>query len=277
MNDSPILDSGILESMGISQAALEEIQKIIGRMPTIEELSDLLAMWESNGRQQSLYGWLKGQHNTVERQEYLYDGTDTTHKDIREPRVKDCIDIARNIIRCDNCAAAEPHNLFDRHGDLIYMVGDVSTAFLDSEYARKYLHIASEPIKMPSAKEDEEYIDMILTALRDNNMIKSMLQVSDGGIFQALATATAGRCGFDILTCREVRLDAFLFGEEAVRFVISLSEDNDDRYLLKMDEARLNCCFLGRVTKGRVLVDGTDFGDISEYYRADTVKSPSSH
>ena len=265
MNDSPILDSDILESMGVSQPALEEIQSIIGRMPTIEELSSLLAMWESNGRQQSLYRWLKGQHHTVERHDYLYDGDDTTHKSIKEPRVKDCIAIARNIIKADSLHHTKPRNIFSDHGNLIYMVGDVSTAFLDSEYARKYLHIASDPVTMPSEKENEEYITLILNALRKNKMIKSMLQVASGGIFQALATATAGRFGFDILTCREVRLDAFLFGEDSVRFIVSLDETNDDQFLLKMDEARLNCCFLGRTTKNRILIDGFDFGPVSKY------------
>jgi hypothetical protein len=32
-----------------------------------------------------------------------------------------------------------------------------------------------------------------------------------------------------------------------------------------MDEARLNCCFLGRTTKNRVMVDGFDFGLVSQY------------
>jgi hypothetical protein len=71
--------------------------------------------------------------------------------------------------------------------------------------------------------------------------------------------------GFDILTCREIRLDSFLFGEDPGRFVVSLPESQDDFFLLKMDEARINCCFLGHVTKGRVLVDDMDFGDIKSY------------
>ena len=48
------------ETLGISREAYDEVLDIVGRIPTIEELSTLLAMWESNGRQQSLYGWLSG-------------------------------------------------------------------------------------------------------------------------------------------------------------------------------------------------------------------------
>jgi hypothetical protein len=32
-----------------------------------------------------------------------------------------------------------------------------------------------------------------------------------------------------------------------------------------LEEARVNCCFLGHVTKGRVLVDDMDYGDIKVY------------
>ena len=42
-------------------------------------------------------------------------------------------------------------------------------------------------------------------------------------------------------------------------------EAKDDEFLLKMDDARLNCCFLGRTTKNRVVVDGFDFGPVSRY------------
>ena len=71
--------------------------------------------------------------------------------------------------------------------------------------------------------------------------------------------------GYDILSPREVRLDAFLFGEESGRYLVAIDEVHDDQFLLKMDEARLNCCFLGRTTKNRVMVDGFDFGPVAEY------------
>ena len=48
------LSPDIVEAMGISQPAFEEIQAIVGRMPTVQELSTLMAMWEANGKQQSL-------------------------------------------------------------------------------------------------------------------------------------------------------------------------------------------------------------------------------
>lgn len=277
IQDEELVSPEIMEAMGISQPAYEEVMGIIGRMPTVQELSTLLAMWEANGRQQSLYGWLKGQHHVVEKHEYLYTGTDTTHKDIREPRVKDCIALAHEVLQnlgpaqlaqstqLAQSADQAPAPAFFSRRELLYMVGNVSTQFLDSEYARRCLHIVADPIKMTTVEEDIEYLELILGSLQDAQILSSLRPVGGGGLFAALVQGTGGRVGFDILTCREIRLDAFLFGEEPGRFIVSLPERHDDFFLLKMDEARVNCCFLGHVTKGRLLVDDMDYGDIRNW------------
>lgn len=268
-----LLTPEIVEAMGISQPAFEEVQCIVGRMPTVQELSTLLAMWEANGKQQSLYGWLKGQHHIVERHEYLYSGTDSAHKDIREPRVKDCIALAHELAKEQDAHPDATQGKGFSRGENLYMVGNVSTEFLDSEYARKCLHIVSEPVKMATTDEDMEYIGLILNSLLSADTISTLRPVGRGGLFMTLVACCRQHpkdekrptVGFDILTCREIRLDAFLFGEEPGRFVVSLPESQDDFFLLKLDEARVNCCFLGHATKGRVLVDDMDYGDVKEY------------
>ena len=168
IQDEELVSPEIMEAMGISQPAYEEVMGIIGRMPTVQELSTLLAMWEANGRQQSLYGWLKGQHHVVEKHEYLYTGTDTTHKDIREPRVKDCIALAHEVLQnldpaqSTQSADQAPAPAFFSRSELLYMVGNVSTQFLDSEYARRCLHIVADPVKMTTVEEDIEYLQLIV-------------------------------------------------------------------------------------------------------------------
>lgn len=257
----------IVEAMGISQPAFEEVQCIIGRIPTVQELSTLLAMWEANGRQQSLYGWLRGQHHLVERHEYLHTGSDTAHRDIREPRVKDCAALARELLAALPAAPAAG-TPFAR-GENLYMVGNVSTQFLDSEYARQCLHIVADPVRMATPDEDAEYLDLILGSLLAASVISTRRPVGRGGLFAALVEGCRSESrqpvGFDILACREIRLDAFLFGEDPGRCIVSLPESQDDFFLLKMGEARINCCFLGHATKGRVLVDDMDFGDIASF------------
>ena len=55
IQNEELVSPEMMEAMGISQPAYEEVMGIIGRMPTVQELSTLLAMWEANGKQQSLY------------------------------------------------------------------------------------------------------------------------------------------------------------------------------------------------------------------------------
>ena len=250
------------ESLGISHEAYDEVLDIVGRIPTIDELSTLLAMWESNGKQQSLYGWLRGQRHNVQRDEYLYTGN-ADHRSIREPKVKECLDIAKQL--CKNSSFIIPHSSLTT-GLLLYMVGNISTEFADSEYARRCLHLVDGAMATEGHEEDCQYIEMILAALSDSNIIHLTSEISDGGLFCSLLRFTAP-LGFDILPPREVRLDAFLFGEEAGRYLVAVDEQHDDQFLLKMDEARLNCCFLGRTTKNRIMVDGYDFGPVSSYIK----------
>ncbi len=257
----PTIDFDQVEAMGISRQAYDEVLDIIGRQPTIDELSTLLAMWESNGKQQSLYGWLRGQHHMVERNDYLYSGT-ADHRAIREPKVKECLEIAK-AISSSNSSLSRKSSLSST-GLLLYMVGNVSAEFVDSEYARRCLHLVEQPMAAEGHEEDCQYIEMILSALMANGMVLEQLPVGQGGLFCSLLRFTAP-LGYDILVPREVRLDAFLFGEEPGRYVVALPESQDDAFLLKMDDARLNCCFLGRTTKNRVVVDGFDFGPVSQY------------
>jgi hypothetical protein len=254
--------------MGISRQAFDEVLDIIGRQPTIDELSTLLAMWESNGKQQSLYGWLRGQHHVVERNDYLYSGQ-ADHKSIREPRVKECVELAKELSRDSRLSSATRLSRATGFstGLLLYMVGNVSGEFAGSEYARRCLHLVEAPMATGGHEEDCQYIEMILGALREGEMVLGSAPVAQGGLFCSLLAFTAP-LGFDILVPREVRLDAFLFGEERGRYLVALEERQDDAFLLKMDDARLNCCFLGRTTKNRVVVDGYDFGPTAEYLSA---------
>ncbi|MCR4659351.1 MAG: hypothetical protein K5650_03535 [Bacteroidales bacterium] len=262
MEELATVDFEVAEGMGLSRAAYDEVVAIVGRQPTADELSTLLAMWDSNGRQQSLYGWLRGQHHTVERHDYLYDGQSDEHKNVKEPRVKDCTDIALNL--CATSRRTDKLSVPAGHSVLLYMVGNVSTEILDSEYARRCLHIVGEPFAKGLNADDCQYIEMILASLAGAGEVAGSTAVGWGGLFVTLAV-TLAPAGFDILVPREVRLDAFLFGEEPGRYIAAVEEQNDDSFLLHMDQARLNCCFLGRTTKNRIVVDGYDFGSTSRY------------
>ncbi len=263
MEDKEIISADILAAMGISQPAYEEIQSIVGRLPTIDELSTLMAMWQTSGNRQSLLTWLKGQTHTVERHDYIENAAEPQSRAIREPRVKECLEIAQSLFPSTLTPTPLPNSaLFRNRGDAVYMVGDVSELFVNSDYGRQYLHLVDSPIMMTDETEQRQYLTMILDALMLSESIFSLTEVGSGGLFGTLLRCCAPQhMGFDILCCREIRLDAFLFGEQGVRYIVSMDEPKENFFLQKLQEAQVNCCFLGRTTKGRIIIDGMDYGD----------------
>ena len=266
MND--VADEWILAELGISREVYQELMVIIGKVPTVDEVSTLLAMWQSQGQKQGLLSWLRGQPHSMELHDYLTDNQEPESQSVREPRVKECIAIARQLFQPSPTSVSPNPNAMDLRssGNLIYMVGDVSLYFTGSEYGRRYLHLVDNPVAMDSDDETAAYMQLILDSLAANYALFAHHRIGEGGLFGALleVTATYGN-GFEILTCREVRLDSFLFGERGVRYVVFLDEPREDFFIQKLGEARVNCCFLGRVTKNRIVVDDMDFGKVSLY------------
>ncbi|MBR1799561.1 MAG: hypothetical protein IJ761_06685 [Bacteroidales bacterium] len=249
-----------IEPLGISHEVYDEMTSITGHLPTMEEVTTLLAMWQSNGQQQSLYSWLRGQTHAVVRDDYLYDGHEE-NRAIAEPKVKECVGLAQQLCK-DVQVCAEGERL--PTGALIYLVGNVGREFVNSAYSRSCLHLVSTHDDAVAPDVDCQYVGMIVQTMVAKGLLIKYREVATGGLFCGALGLTAP-LGFDILAPREVRLDAFLFGEQQGRYLVALSVQQDDTFLQKMAEARLNCCFLGRTTQNRIVVDGFDFGRVDRY------------
>ncbi|MBR6417513.1 MAG: hypothetical protein IKS36_01760 [Bacteroidales bacterium] len=267
LDSSEIVDESLLEEMGISRQVYEEVMSIVGHLPTVDELGTLVEMWKSQRTRQGLLEWLKGQFHAVECHDYLENELEPESRQYQEPEVRECIEIARKLFEGDKVSRNEEgEKSVVGRGDALYMVGDVSAFFTNSEYGRRYLHLVDNPMVMDGDEETANYIELILESLRANDALFGYRRIGRGGLFRTLMGVVAPqRFGFDILTCREVRLDAFLFGEQGVRFLAMMDEQREDFFLQKLVEARVNCCFLGRVTKDRIVVDGVDFGRSAAY------------
>lgn len=158
---------------------------------------------------------------------------------------------------------------FCKKGDLIFHIGKVRNDINSSEYLYSYHGIKnSQP---PYFDLDEAYnLNNLLLQLSGANLIRSLHDVSDGGLYVTLVeSAIPKNLGFDITTAAEVRKDVFLFGEAQNRVIASVSPDKEQDFIDLMIENDFPFSLLGHVTKGEIRIDDISFGfirDIKEKY-----------
>ena len=154
---------------------------------------------------------------------------------------------------------------FKGKSDLIYMIGESKNDISSSEYLASYHNIKQSPA--PCFDLDKEYdVQNTITKLIREGVIESAHDVSDGGLFITLLESSfTNDLGFEIVTSSEVREDAFLFGESPSRVIVSVTETGEDAFLDVLKDLHTPFVLLGHVTKGRISIDSSDFGDICEY------------
>ncbi len=119
---------------------------------------------------------------------------------------------------------------FKQAGDLIYLIGTPKNDIASSEYLYSYRGIKASPA--PAFDMAEELaVQSAIRHLIMAQLIQSAHDVSDGGLFVALAEAAMPRdLGFSIATMDGYRTDAFLFGESQSRIVVSVSTDKQGEF-----------------------------------------------
>ncbi len=146
---------------------------------------------------------------------------------------------------------------FKNEGDLIYLVGQSQNDIASSEYLYSYRGIKASPA--PAFDLDEEFaLQQAVGTLIEKQLIQSAHDLSDGGLFVALAEAAMPRgLGFEITSMDDYRKDAFLFGEAQSRVLVSVSPGKQAEFqqivggTLKTPHA-----LLGKVTAKGFVVDG---------------------
>jgi len=154
---------------------------------------------------------------------------------------------------------------FEGKSDLIYMIGQCENDISSSEYLASY-HGVKES-SAPKFDLDAEYdVQQTITKLIRAGIIKSAHDVADGGLFMTLLESSfTNNLGFEIISCSEGREDAFLFGETPSRVVVSVTETGEDAFLDTLKETNTPFMLLGHVTQGKIVIDDTNFGMVSEY------------
>jgi phosphoribosylformylglycinamidine synthase subunit PurL len=154
---------------------------------------------------------------------------------------------------------------FKNAGDKIYLIGERIEDINCSEYLYSYHGVKLSPA--PYFDLDKEY-DMQQTLIKviENGLVQSAHDVSEGGVFVALAEAAMpNKLGFDILTDSEIRQDAFLYGESQSRVIVSVSKKQDEAFVDAMVKSKIPFIVLGEVTKkDKFVIDDETYMTVEE-------------
>src|SRR5690606_36753456 len=153
---------------------------------------------------------------------------------------------------------------FKNDGDIIYVLGMHREDFNCSEYLHKICGVTHSPAPHFDMEEEFKLQETLLQLIR-NKQVLSAHDVSEGGLFTTLIeSAMNNNLGFEINTDKDIRKDAFLFGEAQSRVVVTVSADKAAAF-----EAALNghpCSKLGTVKgNGHVTIDAADWGHIKDW------------
>jgi phosphoribosylformylglycinamidine synthase II len=155
---------------------------------------------------------------------------------------------------------------FNAVGDRIFLIGKESDDINCSEYLYSWHKISLSPA--PYFKLEEELnVHQALTDLVESSIISSAHDLSDGGLFVALAESAFGnKLGFTIKTNPNFRKDGYLFGEAQGRILVSVKPSHYDNFVKRIADKGVACAELGEVNTGDFVVDGEMFGDVHAFY-----------
>ncbi|MBK8426637.1 MAG: phosphoribosylformylglycinamidine synthase subunit PurL [Lewinellaceae bacterium] len=156
---------------------------------------------------------------------------------------------------------------FKNEGDTIYLIGTSRDDIGSSEYLRSVCGV--EFSTCPHFDLDEEYnMQQVLKKAINRKLLQSAHDISDGGVFSALLeSAMPGGLGFDIQSNKNVRKDAWLFGEAQSRALVSVRTEQiaDFERFLQSENAPYE--LLGTVSGPQLLIDGENWGSTAEWKR----------
>ena len=153
---------------------------------------------------------------------------------------------------------------FKQPGDLIYLIGESVNDIASSQYLASYHKILAAPA--PYFDLEKEYaMHQVIKQLIKHKLIVSAHDVSDGGLFiTLLESAMPNNLGFSIAADSSIRKDAFLFGEAQGRVVVSISPDEQERFIELMATSEVDFSLLGTVDNGYLFVDEEPFGHVTD-------------
>lgn len=146
-------------------------------------------------------------------------------------------------------------------GDILFLLGKSRADINSSEYLHKLRRVEYSPA--PWFDPDEELrLHGQLSALTGQGLIRSAHDISEGGLFVALAeSAFPNGLGFDVVAAdHRIRKDAYWFGEAQSRVLVSVQPEKVKAFKDALGDFPYE--ELGVVTAGSIEVDGMDWGEV---------------
>lgn len=155
---------------------------------------------------------------------------------------------------------------FKNTGDSIYLIGHIHNDINCSEY----LALRAPEVKSGFPEfnpEDEFRMQSAIMQLNENKLLQSAHDLTEGGLFVALAeSAFTNNNGFEIETAKNIRKDAFLFGESAGRVIVSVKESDIETFEQMLRQLNTPFFNIGKVTDSKsIKVDQEDWGSIHDW------------
>lgn len=142
---------------------------------------------------------------------------------------------------------------FTRPGDKIYLVGQPAEDLASSEYLYSYRDVKASPAPYFDLEEEFALQQLIRQLIREK-AVASAHDLSDGGLFVALAeSALVNKLGFDV-SAASGRTDAFWFGEAQGRVIVSVSDV--EKFEKAVAGSEVPVTLLGTVTEKDLVVNG---------------------
>ncbi|HEX5667149.1 MAG TPA: phosphoribosylformylglycinamidine synthase subunit PurL [Chitinophagaceae bacterium] len=154
---------------------------------------------------------------------------------------------------------------YKEEGQLIYLAGQSRDDISSSEYLHKLHGVEFSPAPHFSL-EEEVRLQKAVSELISSSVISSAHDTSEGGLFITLCESGFNRSlGFDVQSKKDIRKDAWLFGEAQSRVVVSVAPENESAMLEILSTHGVPFEKLGTVTSGAVKIDGEHWGDIDSW------------
>ena len=153
---------------------------------------------------------------------------------------------------------------FKNEGDIIYLIGECKNDIASSEYLFSFHAVKNSPA--PYFNLDEEFeVQKAVKSVIKQKIIQSAHDVSDGGLFIAIAESSiVNNLGFEINVEKNIRKDAFLFGEGQSRVVVSLKKEDEIKLVDELKKYNVKFSKLGFVKGKEMRVDGESLATITE-------------